>query len=199
MSPSRTASKGRGRPAGRRNRTSQLGVAISAAVFVVAVGGAMLMRGSGAPAQTIQPSGAATTTGLQPTGEMNQMGFPVVTTPGSASGTVTAAGVQVDGANWALGHVPLAVAVRPMWVLRNTTSGTITLGDPQAEVRKGCCPGPFDLSTTTLAPGGEATLTFELSMHEGMDGYHDMGVHIPVSGPDGSAVLTLGVTGDFSS
>lgn len=199
MSPSRTATKRRDQPVARRTRTSQLGLAISAAVFVVAVGGAMLLRGSGSAAPTVAPTGGATTSGLQPTGEMNQMGFPVLTTPGSASGTVTAAGVQVDGANWALGHVPLAVAVRPMWVIRNTTNGTITLGEPQAEVRKGCCPGPFDLSTTTLAPGGEATLTFELSMHEGMDGYHDMGVHIPVSGPDGNATLTLGVTGDFSS
>ena len=53
----------------------------------------------------------------------------------------------------------------------------------------GLLPGALRLSTTTLAPGGEATLTFELSMHEGMDGYHDMGVYVPVTGPDGGETL----------
>ena len=194
-----TRTKAPRRSPARRADRSRIGITISVVVFALALAGAMFLRPSPTTAPQIGAAPPSAATGLQPTGETNAMGFPVVTTPGSASGTATAAGLEVVGANWALGHVPLSVAVRPMWVLRNTTGGTITLGTPQAEVRQGCCPGPFDLSTTTLAPGGEATLTFELSMHEGMDGYHDMGVYVPVTGPDGGETLVLSVTGDFSA
>jgi hypothetical protein len=41
------------------------------------------------------------------------------------------------------------------------------------------------------------TLTFELSMHPGMDGWHDIFVHVPVRSPNADRVLALRVTGDF--
>jgi hypothetical protein len=131
------------------------------------------------------------------TGARNEMGMPVIATPGAASGAVSAGGVEVSGADWALGRVPLDVAVRPEWTLTNVGRSYVTLGAPHAEVLAGCCPGPFALSDPSLAPGQRATLTFELSMHPGMDGWHDMLVHVPVSSEDGDDVLTLGVEGDF--
>ena len=133
--------------------------------------------------------------GLARTGDVNDMGLPVVTTPGQATGEATAGGVTVSGAHWALGRVPLNVSVQPMWTLRNTGGRPVTLGEPHAEVRQGCCPGPLTLSTSTLAPGEEALLTFDLAMHEGMDGWHDLGVHVPV----GDDAVVLSVTGDFRS
>ncbi len=52
-----------------------------------------------------------------------------------------------------------------------------------------------DIETDT-AP--DAALTFELSMHPGMDGPHDMTIHVPVQYTDGTnSVLDLAVTGDF--
>lgn len=136
--------------------------------------------------------------GLDRTGELNAMGMPVVETPGTGAGTAEAAGVVVEDASWELGQVPLNVAVRPTWTLRNTGDQPVTLGEPHPEVREGCCPGPATLGTRTLAPGDETTLTFELSMHPGMDGPHDLGLHVPVDdGTDGQEVLTLDVTGDF--
>jgi hypothetical protein len=131
------------------------------------------------------------------TGDISDMGMPVVATPGSASGTTSAGGVTVENAFWAMGTVPINVAVRPDWTLRNTSSEPVTLGQPRPEVRKGCCPGALKLGTTTLAPGERTTLTFELSMHEGMDGPHDLGVHILVTAGSAREILTLGVTGDF--
>lgn len=131
------------------------------------------------------------------TGQVNAMGMPVVRTPGTVSGTTSAGGVEVVGADWQMGRVPLNVAVRPAWTLRNTSSVVVTLGEPKSEVRKGCCPGPFTLGARTLGPGESTELTFELSMHEGMDGPHDLGVHVPVQGPAGPDHLTLSVAGDF--
>src|SRR3546814_10899149 len=98
-------------------------------------------------------------------------------TPGSGAGTAEAAGVVVEDARWQLGQVPLNVAVRPTWTLRNTGDRPVTLGEPHPEVREGCCPGPATLGTRTPAPGDATTLTFELSMHPGMDGPHDLGLH----------------------
>lgn len=137
---------------------------------------------------------------LERTGELNAMGMPVVETPGSGAGTTAAAGVVVENASWELGQVPLNVAVRPTWTLRNTGNQPVTIGEPHPEVREGCCPGPTTLGTRILAPGAETTLTFELSMHPGMDGPHDLGLHVPVDdGTNTQQVLTLDVTGDFRS
>jgi hypothetical protein len=80
--------------------------------------------------------------------------------------------------------------------ITNTGSTEVTLGEPQAEVRAGCCPGPFALGADKLAPGESTVLTFELAMHEGMDGWHDMGVSVPIEGSE-QGWLELGVTGDF--
>src|SRR3546814_9304333 len=54
-------------------------------------------------------------------------------TPGSGAGTAEAAGVVVEDARWQLGQVPLNVAVRPTWTLRNTGDRPVTLGEPRSE------------------------------------------------------------------
>jgi hypothetical protein len=158
---------------------------------VAAVGVAIIIAAIVAMAMITRPD----TGGLEPTGAVNSMGMPVVSTPGSASGAVAAGSVEVAGANWSLGTVPLNVSVQPEWILRNTGDEPVTLGEPHPEVREGCCPGPLTLGAATLQPGESTTLTFDLSMHEGMDGWHDIAVHVPVAGE----LLTLAVTGDFSS
>lgn len=118
------------------------------------------------------------------------MGMPVVETAGSGAGTAgsgagtaEASGIIVEPASWELGQVPLNVAARPTWTLRNTGDKPVTLGQPHPEVREGCCPGPATLGTRTLAPGDATTLKF-----------------VPVDdGTDTEKFLTLDVTGDFRS
>lgn len=173
-------------------------VAVAAGVTVALVAAVVL-----AVALTRSPTSTATTSGgkvaLEPTGERNAMGMPVVATPGNADGSASAGGVTVQRANWALGDVPLNVAVRPEWILTNTGNSPVTFGQPHAQVVKGCCPGPFALSTQTLQPGSSATLSFELSMHPGMDGPHDIAVHVPVTDGSSQSTLALDVTGNFHS
>jgi hypothetical protein len=136
---------------------------------------------------------------LAKTGEVNDMGLPVVQTPGRATGTASVEGVQVTGADWTLGTVPLMVAVRPSWTLTNTSDRPVEIGEPNAVVREGCCPGPFTGGQMMLRPGRSTSITFELSMHPGMDGWHDMGVYVPVTSSSGDEqTLELGVTGDFT-
>ena len=133
------------------------------------------------------------------TGETNTMGMPVIETPGTSSGETSAAGVKATPATFALGRVPLNTAVRPTWTIRNTGTDAVTIGDPHAQVNLGCCPGAFSLNgSSSLDPGAQVDLSFELSMHPGMDGMHDLTVHVPVQHADGSTdTLTLGVTGNF--
>jgi hypothetical protein len=176
----------------RRRARSRLpaALALGVAVGLVALGAAIVAgeredRGPGSRS-------------MSPTNEINEMGMPVVLTPGDATGIASAGGVEVRGATWRMGTVPLLVAVRPTWTLVNSSDFPVRLGRPHPEVRAGCCPGPLTLGSRSLAPGESTTLTFELAMHPGMDGWHDIAVHVPVmSGLGGEDVLTLAVTGDF--
>jgi len=174
-----------------RSRASSIGLIVSMLVLVAALVAIAMTTRRASPTTTTAPQG----TTLQPTGKVNAMGVPYVTTPGSATGTAQLGPVKVVGSNYALGRVPLDVAVVPSWTLTNTGNAPVQLGEPVAQVREGCCPGALKLGATTLAPGASTTLTFELAMHPGMDGWHDMGVYVPVSGQDGA--LELNVTGDF--
>lgn len=177
---------------GDRRRTRRRNWLVGSVAAVVVVGGASI-----AVARAF--SGASSDSTFVRTSETNSMGMPVIETTGSSTGTASVAGITATPSAWALGRVPLDVAVRPMWTLQNTGTDVVTIGEPHVQVNQGCCPGPFTVSTTNaLAPGAAADLTFELSMHPGMDGAHDMTVHVPLQHADGSTdTLTLSVTGDF--
>lgn len=147
----------------------------------------------------IATRGSSTDTEIVRTGETNSMGMPVIDTPGTASGTAQVDGITATPRLWALGQVPLNIAVRPDWTFDNTGTQAVTLGEPHVQINEGCCPGALTYTgPTTLDPGQATGLTFELSMHPGMDGAHDMVIHVPVHYADGTdATLDLAVTGDF--
>ena len=172
------------RRASTRRRWTIAAIAIAAAV----VGTGALVAGQRDEPSQVTP---------RPTGEINAMGMPVIETPGTGADPTASGTVEVDHGLWQLGTVPLNTAVRPQWQLTNTGNQPVAIGEPRSEVREGCCPGPIALSTRTIPPGGTATLAFELSMHPGMDGWHDIAIHVPLTGDAGETVLTLEVTGDF--
>lgn len=81
------------------------------------------------------------------------VGMPIIATPGSGSGLAEADGVTATPGLWALGRVPLDVAVRPSWELANNGVQAITLGTPHVEINEGCCPGALTYTgTTSLQP-----------------------------------------------
>lgn len=166
-----------------------------AVVATLAVGGLSVGLGVAVANDTADTDAAEPA--IELTGEINEMGMPVMETPGTATGDAVAGPIEVTGAEWSLGQVPLDTAVRPTWVLRNTGTETVTVGEPHPEVVEGCCPGPFTIDASTIAPGEDVTLSFELSMHPGMDGWHEIDVHVPVRTSVGEQLLTVGVTGDF--
>lgn len=169
-----------------RHRTA-IAIGLGALGLFAAVGIGVSVAGQDSPMPTATVE----------TGEINAMGMPVVATPGERTGTASAGPVEVTGASWQLGTVSLDVAVRPTWTLRNTGSEPVVIGEPHPEVREGCCPGAFSIDSTTIQPGDTADLGFELSMHAGMDGWHDIAVHVPIRAGDTDHILELGVTGDF--
>jgi hypothetical protein len=171
----------------RSNRKMAL-VGIGAIGVFAAIGLGIAVAGDDSPSASIVR-----------TGEISAMGLPVIETPGASAGASEAGPVAVTGVSWRLGTVPLDVAVRPTWTLRNTGSEPVLVGEPHPEVRDGCCPGAFSIGTTTIAPGETTTLGFELSMHAGMDGWHDIAVHVPVRVGATDHVLELDVTGEFTN
>jgi hypothetical protein len=49
---------------------------------------------------------------------------------------------------------------------------------PYLEVVKGCCPPATKIGSMLLQPGETTVITFNLMMHGGMGGYHDLRLHI---------------------
>lgn len=165
----------------------------TAVAAIVVVGGATVAIAG------IASTGSSSTSSYVRTGETNTMGMPVIETPGTSSGEATAQDVKAMPASFALGRVPLNMAVRPTWTIQNGGTDVVTIGEPHVQINQGCCPGAFSLKgSNTLAPGAKADLSFELSMHPGMDGMHDMTIHVPIKHANGSTdTLNLGVTGNF--
>jgi hypothetical protein len=174
----------------RGHRRNTLLASVTAIALITVAGFAIARTASGS---------STTTNEATATGATNNMGMPIIATPGVATGIATVNGISAQPANWALGQVPLNVAVRPNWTFTNTGNDTITLGDPHVQINQGCCPGSLTYQgTSTLTPGATTALTFELSMHPGMDGPHDMTLHVPVAHADGTTdTLNVTVTGDF--
>jgi hypothetical protein len=54
---------------------------------------------------------------------------------------------------------------------------------PYLEVVQGCCPTTPKIGSMRLLPGQTTTVAFNLSMHEGMGGYHDFRLHLETDDP----------------
>jgi hypothetical protein len=93
--------------------------------------------------------------------------------------------VSQDRFDYGTQHYNTHDTVNASFQVKNVGDQTLyVLGAPQIEVVEGCCPPQTEISSKTLHPGEEATVTFSFMMHEGMDGAHDFRVHVRTSDPE---------------
>lgn len=133
----------------------------------------------------------------------NPMGGPARTAPGTVSGDLVLAGLEVRGSEVQMGDVALGITYVPGWEVTNPTDEPVSFAVGQPQVLEGCCPGPVyaDGELTgagqelTVAPGETLLLQFPLQMHPGMDGPH----HLALPLAAGEEVGALHVTGNFTA
>ena len=133
----------------------------------------------------------------------NPMGGPARTAPGEVTGEVVLAGLEIDGAEIAMGEVALGVTYVPGWEVTNPTGGDVVLSLGQPQVLEGCCPGPVYADGQLTEAGQEITvpagqtvlLQFPLQMHPGMDGPHHLAIPLGAGGEQAA----VHVTGDFTA
>lgn len=82
------------------------------------------------------------------------------------------------------GDVEYNVPVNAVFYVRNVgTEPLIIQETPQIEVVKGCCPPQVLVSSKTLPPGTESTISMTFSMHAGMDGPHEFRLYVRTNDP----------------
>lgn len=116
-----------------------------------------------------------------------------------ASGPVRMAGVEVLERAFNIGRIPLDTPVSHTFRLSNVGATTATVGKVRIEVLKGCCPPDPVVTATSIAPGGESQLFFDLpmGMHKGMGGPHLFRITVPVQSGSESGEILLYVSGMF--
>ncbi len=82
------------------------------------------------------------------------------------------------------GDVEYNVPVNAVFYVRNVGDEPLILEDtPQIEVVKGCCPPQVLVSSKTIPPGTESTISMTFSMHAGMDGPHEFRLYVKTNDP----------------
>jgi hypothetical protein len=176
----------------RANRRGHLGSAPLIATAVAVVGFAVLV------AMSVTPPDRNVFDASLP----NPMGGMARTAPGEVTGEVQLAGLQIVGAQVAMGDIALGVTYVPTWEVTNPTDREVAFTAGQPQVLEGCCPGPIyvdgELTQAdqrfAVPPGGSLLLQFPLQMHAGMDGPHHLAIPLLAGGEQ----ATVHVTGNFS-
>lgn len=83
------------------------------------------------------------------------------------------------------GDVPVNKYVQAVFRVRNVGDQPLRIFDqePPLEVVEGCCPPRTALSSTTVQPGAEETITVQFTMHPGMAGPHDFRIRLRTNDP----------------
>jgi hypothetical protein len=68
--------------------------------------------------------------------------------------------------------------------IQNVGDETLVILTPWVQVHEGCCPPQAIISNQRLRPGETATVSMRYQMHPGMDGPHDLRIHVHSNDPD---------------
>lgn len=67
--------------------------------------------------------------------------------------------------------------------IQNVGDETLVVLTPWVQVHEGCCPPQAEISNKRLRPGEIATVSMRYTMHPGMDGPHDLRIHLRSNDP----------------
>lgn len=88
------------------------------------------------------------------------------------------------------GTVKMEETVESSYRIRNVgDQALLILGEPRVELVTGCCPPRALVSSSTVRPGQEATITLRYTMHDMMGGPHEFRVHVLTNDPDQPEIL----------
>ncbi len=68
--------------------------------------------------------------------------------------------------------------------IQNVGDQTLVVLSPWVVVHEGCCPPQATISNQKLHPGEIATVSMQYMMHPGMDGPHDLRIHVRSNDPE---------------
>lgn len=92
---------------------------------------------------------------------------------------------RVDRAVVDHGFVPVNRFVESSFEITNIGDELLIFyNQPVAKVIQGCCPPAVDISKMELKPGESATVSMNYTMHEGMDGQHELQIDLQTNDPE---------------
>lgn len=68
--------------------------------------------------------------------------------------------------------------------IQNVGNETLVVLTPWVQVHEGCCPPQAIISNRRLRPGEITTVSMRYTMHPGMDGQHDLRIHLLSNDPE---------------
>ena len=109
-----------------------------------------------------------------------------------ATGSTSAMAPEVTGAprvsvvqdTFDYGTLKLGTTVETVFHVRNVGDKPLLItSQPVVQVVEGCCPPKAVVSSYTIDPGQEGTITLDFMMHEGMGGKHRFNINLKTNDP----------------
>lgn len=97
---------------------------------------------------------------------------------------------RVDRTTVDHGFVPVNRFVESSFEITNVGDELLIFyNEPIAKVIQGCCPPSVDISKMELKPGETAVVSMNYTMHEGMDGQHELQIDLRTNDPEQPEII----------
>ncbi|MBZ0296735.1 MAG: DUF1573 domain-containing protein [Anaerolineae bacterium] len=83
--------------------------------------------------------------------------------------------------------------------IQNVGDETLVIVTPWVEVHEGCCPPQAEIGNKQLRPGEITTVSMTYMMHPGMDGPHDLRIHLRSTDPSNPEIELTALSNWVSS
>lgn len=97
---------------------------------------------------------------------------------------------RVDRTTVDHGDVPVNQFIESKFEVTNVGDELLMFyNTPRAKVIQGCCPPAVEISKMELKPGETATVSMNYTMHEGMDGLHELAIELRTNDPEQPEII----------